>query len=919
MNAKRNEVSWDDDRGREPAVAALTLVPHSGIQFFELGIEANELQFVYRRFLEEQVTLHGARTSVLHALDLDGGTMFHPRDRRPLPLEMTTFISSRTGLAPFLDAWVPVPFLRCRGEASATDQSGVDTGPSNWVRVFVTQAEESRREPAGYRIVFAFDTTVRKSGEARAIDFAPDSDDVSRSRSFILTDRADAVAAFLSEPWVDEWLRRRVEQHRAGTGATGPSEGAPLELEHVARYLTLLSVLKRTCGVLQVRFADTLSQQKVAENVEVDLVLDTGHSRTTGMLVEAVPGAETDATPALVRPLQLRDLSRPWLRHGSPFESRLEFSKPSFGDEALSRRSGRSNAFLWPSLVRVGTEAVWLSSRPSAREGTTGLASARRHVADSEGSEDAWRFVASAAGRGASPLVSGPALAHLSECGDLIQPGDTGVMPAVRPRFSRSALFGLFAAEVILQALASINTPSRQAAGSAAPLPRRLRRVVLTMPLGTTEEERGTILRRVREAIDLVWRTNGWAGIGTAFAQKPVVEVGLDEAMSAQLVYLYNEISQKMHARASEYVDLMGRRRPEHGARPALRIASIDIGGNSSALSVVTYMNREADLVAPELSCAARVDRGGDDILRTLISRLLIPALEGALRQAGVNDAQDLVYDALGVAVAGAEPDDRFARLFLAQYAQPLALVILKDYERQRAAARHTVRPTTFGQLAARAEGLNPAIATEFEQHAAGAGAAGFKLADTPLWIKPDAIADAVRAPMSPAMRELLDIVDAYDCDTILLTGWSSRLPDVLDLALECLPDRPERIVPMHGYDVAGWYPFARSSGRIGDPKSTAVVGTLLGWRSSALGDSFDLGVGQLSARPAKQISFARAKVDDRPDLVQHVEGRHTVAAVNEDAAPAARLLQRLAAVPEVIILHTSEGARDPGRRQDTR
>ncbi len=52
--------------------------------------------------------------------------------------------------------------------------------------------------------------------------------------------------------------------------------------------------------------------------------------------------------------LQLRDLSRAEQVYADPFPSRFEFARAQFGRDHLSIRSGRAEAFAWPTVVRVG-------------------------------------------------------------------------------------------------------------------------------------------------------------------------------------------------------------------------------------------------------------------------------------------------------------------------------------------------------------------------------------------------------------------------------------------------------------------------------------------------------------------------------------------------------------------------------------
>jgi Uncharacterized protein conserved in bacteria, putative virulence factor len=106
--------------------------------------------------------------------------------------------------------------------------------------------------------------------------------------------------------------------------------------------------------------------------VDVDLVLDIGNSRTTGILVETLPQRITNLNDSYL--LELRDLSQPEHIYADPFETRVEFVDAAFGNDAFSRRSGRlSPAFAWPSSVRIGPEAARLATQAVCAEGTTGM------------------------------------------------------------------------------------------------------------------------------------------------------------------------------------------------------------------------------------------------------------------------------------------------------------------------------------------------------------------------------------------------------------------------------------------------------------------------------------------------------------------------------------------------------------------
>ena len=142
-----------------------------------------------------------------------------------------------------------------------------------------------------------------------------------------------------------------------------------------------------------------------AESVPVDLALDLGTGRTCVLIDERHPAGKTSERDLRgVVALPLRDLSRPWLTTRGPFPSRMEFARASFGNEALSRWSGRMQAFHWPSLARIGNEAAELAAAQCANEAVTGLSSPMHYVWDEAPSPHVWRF----AGRGAEGGAAQP-------------------------------------------------------------------------------------------------------------------------------------------------------------------------------------------------------------------------------------------------------------------------------------------------------------------------------------------------------------------------------------------------------------------------------------------------------------------------------------------------------------------------------
>ena len=144
-------------------------------------------------------------------------------------------------------------------------------------------------------------------------------------------------------------------------------------------------------------------------------------------------------------------------------------------------------------------------------------------------------------------------------------------------------------AEILLQALCQINGPATRATRRDAEKPRRLRRVVLTLPPGMPVFEQQILRSRAGAAVRLVWDMLGWTG-SPAAPREPQVVANLDEATATQIVWLHNEVAERFAGRC---------RRAVRGARAAsgrksapgrsLRVASIDIGGGTTDLMVTTF------------------------------------------------------------------------------------------------------------------------------------------------------------------------------------------------------------------------------------------------------------------------------------------------------------------------------------------
>lgn len=832
----------------------ISLVPSSGIQFLDIDFDIDRLPRGSRTFweeqLREQVDHEGKSPAILRVLEQDeDGNLADPVTRQVPPPEETYAISRAQALEPFLNKWVPLPYFRVHARG-ADGKEVYDRGPSNWARAYV--AEKPVRDPDGrsHRLVLAIDTALMPRTPERPY-VAPAPEDSARQQEFAPVFSHAENAWFLNESWVGQWLEegfRELRQAQRGGRPLRP-EDFPHACEHWARYLGFLGLLEGIGILPRVRLVDVVSDNRGYAPINVDLVLDIGNSRTCGVLVE-----ESQDAPSLnnSQVLALRDLSRPEQTYARPFESRVEFAVGSFGRDAISRRSGRANAFRWPSPVRVGPEAMRLAAATQGNEGATGISSPKRYLWDRRPNVQGWRFNGRASdGVTTEPPVSGPFMAHVTETGEALRMLRGRGQPAVRARFSRSSMFTFLLTELLMQAVSQINAPATRAARRFADVPRRLRRVILTLPPAMPLAEQKILRERAEGAIKLAWDLLGWTEAGPTAPPEPRVLLNLDEATATQVVWLYTEITQRLQGDAQGMFELAGRVRPERGPNPCLRVASIDIGGGTTDLMVVTWSVENRDTIVPRQEFREGFKIAGDEVLEGLITHLVLPQVADALRAAGMSDPNAFLRQTLGGDRGGqSEVERHLRRQFVGQVLEPVGLGVLHAYERIEGRQMGEVfRSTIRAVLDAEPQPANPRAVAFFETAARQAGAHGFAIADVEISADVRRVEAVIQATLGPVLADLCEVVWHYDCDVLLLSGRPSRLRAVTDIVLAKSPVPPHRMIGMHRYAVGGWYPFRDANARIEDPKTSAAVGAMLCALAEGRLESFLMRTSQLAMK----------------------------------------------------------------------
>jgi len=815
----------------------ISLVPQTGLQFIDIRFNLDRLPRAPRSFWEQPLPPGADPASAglvnLRRLTESGeGALLDPISGRSPPDDEIYQVGRGQALEFILGRWIPLPYFRVAA-VGASGQEVYDKGPTNWARLRISALSAPDEEGHTHHAVLAFDTALRTREEGRPYT-AISPNDSERAGEFTFVSDREQTTWFMNEPWLIQWLEEVLQEMRAATGRRPRPEDEQRACEHWARYITLLELLSEARILPRVKLVDVVSNSKSYEPINVDLVLDIGNARTCGILVEDERDSRLNLNNSY--PLKLRDLSVPELGYAFPFESRVEFARASFGKDALSRRSGRGNAFQWLSPVRIGPEAVRLSAAARGNEGATGLSSPKRYLWDERPTTQVWRFNGMAAdGVTTEPPVSGSFMAWVTEEGEVLRAkprgrGGAPRQPAVRARFSRSSLMSFLLAEILLQALSQINSVETRYARSFPDVPRRLRRILLTMPPAMALAEQRIFRHRAEAAVRLAWDMMGWGNPapGTAAPPpEPRIIANLDEATATQLVFLYTEASQRLRGDPASFFVLTGRARDGYGKAPSLRVASIDIGGGTTDLMICTYSAEAGQEIEPHQNFREGFRIAGDEVLQEVIQSIVLPQLEESLRQTGARDPKALLREVLGGdRGAQSELERHLRRQFVTQVLEPTGLAILHGYEKiDERAAGEFLRE----KLATILHGRDVAAPLRyFEQQAVRAGAAGFQLLEVEMAAAAGSVDAIVQAALGQVIADLCEVVYAFDCDWLLLSGRPSRLRAIFDMMLAKMPVPPHRIVGMHRYRAGSWYPFRDSAGRVDDPKTTAAVGAML-------------------------------------------------------------------------------------------
>jgi hypothetical protein len=782
----------------------MELIPFSGIQIVDFEIDLSDLEKPRKKFV--------VKNDVLFPLD---------DHSEKIPVEGQFTENYALVIEQFKEKWIPAPIFRFSGTA----QDGMkqfDEGPSTWARMRAKIKKRNEKgEPATVVFQLAFDTTIdvenddRLSGEDYYL--MPSLADVLAEKEFDFVSEASQMDWFLdsqiqedgswidTQTWVSDWIKDVMISN-------GVRETQSTLHRVWAKYFTFAEILGRL-NVPTFKLLDTISDSRRYTPIETDFILDLGNSRTCGILLEKPDNQDIKIESAI--PFKIRDFENAEVYRSGLMESRVELSQPNFGRDDLAKKTGRMDAFLWPSPVRIGSEARSLQLKSKGTDTASGLSSAKRYLWDQNPVEREWRFQGS--NPSSQPMIAIQTKQLLTESGDLRQKGD----PAAREtRFSRSSFMMFMIAELIAHAFTQINNPQERGLRPNSSIPRRLSRIILTIPTATPSREQSILKKRAHEALEYVWKLLQLPEDKTVYA-KPELLIEWDEASCSQQVFLFNEISQNYNHKSCKYLSDFGRKRSINRQNyDSLRIASIDIGGGTTDLMITTYYDpNERDVIHPIQEFREGFRTAGDDILYGIIRDALIPGFIKHLEKFGAKNASMACanfFQSVDDALSGNKSN--FANSILV----PTAISILSQFE---------LADTSVGvtQISDPSEYNQYVFKKILDDLAISAGITAWPKSSVELEVSYSQFKAIVDNVLSRVINNITLAIANFDCDYVLLTGRPSKLPYVRSLFENMMIVPPDRLVSLHEYSVGVWYPFRDAmTGKIGDPKSTVVVGALL-------------------------------------------------------------------------------------------
>lgn len=737
--------------------------------------------------------------------------------------------------------WIPLPYFRTRNDRSKPFHSG----PHDWCRMWFGEVdlETQKKENCTHKIVLAFDTDTIDNEQGNYLK--PNHSDATSSGNtrFKCVIKERFFTDFYSRAEIDSWLSNiyDLKVNRSKN-----------YFRHYANYFVLLDILDQANGFPEIAL---LTDDKT---IETGLVLDIGNSRTCGLIVETTspkPNTTFDFTSS--KKLQIRDLSIPYQVNEEPFEMQVAFAEEKFGNEASDYFS---DVFQWPSLLRVGKEAVRLTSIFESEDSQATMSSPKRYLWDYSESSLPWIKVDKDGyiGYNQHENLRKAALFGIAEYLNTDGTVSKSGFPTTESNYSRASLMTFALVEILYQALAQINNHSYRKDMGNSSFRRILKNIVITCPTAMTAKEQTYLKESIEAAVFLVKKQYPNSlhqelkihpfenEISFEDSEKPWK---YDEATCSQITYLYSEMVDKFKGRHELFFKYKGKKRKNtlFPSKESVTIATVDIGGGTTDLMICNYQadaESEIPIIKPIPVFWEGFNVAGDDIVKRIIEFVILPSFEKYLKeQEGINVDETLNY------LFGSNLGNQAAthRIYRKQFANQIATYCA--YEAINHVNTNSVnRKKTIGDVfkiyPKPKNNLIPYIEDVIKRKC---HLATFNFFDVLIDFDTELINYAIADIIKPVVDQLTKLIGVFDCDVLLLSGKSSNLAIIRELFEKSLVLSPDKIINFGNYKFGDWYPFA-NFGEVKDPKTTVSVGALIAFLSSINKlDKFRVDLNQLS------------------------------------------------------------------------
>ena len=750
----------------------------------------------------------------------------------------------KSGLEQIENIWLPIPYFE-------RNLDGGSNAPSNWCRMKLIRIEsESTEEQRVYKVLLAFDTDARSGQDKEAPYFLGEpfrtyamcgiSNDIVEQMPFTqqeaVLNRLVPLKAFDfcntdDQPWLNRYLKNILN---SADQTVLPQNG---KMKHLAFYTYFISYIYRLGILPEVK----LFNDEGLKSIDTNLILDIGNSRTFGLIAEDPidPSFSKSAT------VQIRNLETGEV-YKDPFDMRLCFKKEDFGVATVE------GAFRWPSVVRLGKEAMSNIYNGNQNYGEsiqydTSYSSPKRYLWDKEAYAFQWKYISS----------------HEDDLGPLRAIDYDGLMQqfhndgrfAEDPQqmgdkscYSRASLMTFCFLEILLQVRQQINSFEFRKSNGDEHRKREIKRVILTCPTAMTKEEQITLRQCMEEASIVLKRyyANTYNQLYDRKHDNDRITIipslrdltykeseynlreswSYDEATCCQMVYLYSELRRYL-GNTKEFFETYGRIR-NNDEKPSLNIATLDIGAGTTDIMICKYNDKDLSIQAEPLFWES-FKLAGDDLVKRVIIDVLLDApqaeypnasgiITAKLQSMGVSDVSQRMNYFFGDNAAMKVVNKRMRKEFLIQVLQPIASLLLEKLRLGQ--EEHTI---TFDDIFSDARPAQSLLDFFHEQM-------GFRFENIIIKFSPAFLNEIIRRVFEPTMRKWAALFHAYQCDIVLMSGRPCSLRQMRQLMQRLYPVSPDRLISMNTYRVGSWYPGSTTIGHFKDNKSMVAVGALIAY-----------------------------------------------------------------------------------------